>query len=189
MTCPKSRSESVAEARIELGSGDTAVTPVTPEPTKPVKPSWHPTHVATRQGPCFTFTTSSHALGKLALKSLLYSRPRILHDPPVVDVFEGIAGHLLLMGAPSAVLIPAWVDQKKRSLRGRDCLGLHCYGEERAESGFQLPDLNHSQRAGSVLMKHSEKRQRVEETEVAKHAWVAALWMQQYRAEAKAPED
>lgn len=37
----------------------------------------------------------------------LYAPPRILDDPPVVDVFEGVTGHLLLVGAASAVLIAA----------------------------------------------------------------------------------
>lgn len=31
--------------------------------------------------------------------------PRILDDPPVIDVFEGITGHLLLVGAATAILI------------------------------------------------------------------------------------
>lgn len=31
--------------------------------------------------------------------------PGILHDPPVIDVLEGVTGHLLLVGAATAVLI------------------------------------------------------------------------------------
>lgn len=36
-----------------------------------------------------------------------HAPPGILHDPPVVDVFEGITGHLLLVRAASAVLVSA----------------------------------------------------------------------------------
>ena len=37
----------------------------------------------------------------------LYSPPGVLDNPPVVDVLEGVAGHLLLVGAATAVLISA----------------------------------------------------------------------------------
>lgn len=43
----------------------------------------------------------------------------VLDDPPVVDVLEGVAGHLLLVGAATAVLITA---------RGQRGLGLGAAG-------------------------------------------------------------
>lgn len=36
-----------------------------------------------------------------------HTPPGILDDPPVVDVFEGVTGHLLLVGAASAILVSA----------------------------------------------------------------------------------
>ena len=35
----------------------------------------------------------------------LHSPPGILYNPPVIDIFEGVTGHLLLVGAASAVLV------------------------------------------------------------------------------------
>lgn len=35
-----------------------------------------------------------------------YKPPWVFNNPPVVDVFERIAGHLLLVGATTAIFIP-----------------------------------------------------------------------------------
>lgn len=48
-----------------------------------------------------------------------YAPPGVLDDPPVVDIFEGVTGHLLLVGAAPAVLVAAW-----RVNRDRVCSGL-----------------------------------------------------------------
>lgn len=37
----------------------------------------------------------------------LYSPPGVLYNPPVVDILEGVAGHLLLVGAAAAILVSA----------------------------------------------------------------------------------
>lgn len=35
--------------------------------------------------------------------------PRVFNNPPVVDIFERIAGHLLLVGAATAIFISDWI--------------------------------------------------------------------------------
>lgn len=45
-------------------------------------------------------------------KSPVYSHPRILNDPPVIDILEGVTSHLLLVGAASAILVPVWVGKR-----------------------------------------------------------------------------
>lgn len=44
----------------------------------------------------------------------------VLDDPPVVDVLEGVAGDLLLVGTPSSIFIPEDNRQAVTSLRGGD---------------------------------------------------------------------
>lgn len=60
--------------------------------------------------------SSSQAEASSALASGdLYVPPRILYDPPVVDIFEGVTGHLLLVGAASATLVSVGSHQERNA--------------------------------------------------------------------------
>lgn len=41
-----------------------------------------------------------------------YIPPRVFNNPPVVDIFKRIAGHLLLVGATAAIFISLSIDKQ-----------------------------------------------------------------------------
>jgi len=64
----------------------------------------------------------SYAYSNLAFKTLAYSHSRIFDNPPVVHILEGVAGHLLLMGTTSAILIPVQKVKKTAQVCNRTFL-------------------------------------------------------------------
>lgn len=87
----------------------------------------------------------SYAYSSLAFKCPAYSHSWIFDNPPVVHILEGIAGHLLLMGTTSSILIP--VQRVKKPNR---CVTVHFCAQQ------SHSNTNQHQITGSIPTEHRE---------------------------------